>query len=175
MAIHFNQTTTDFKFKNRSKIKLWIKNVIEKQGFKTGKIYFTFSNDEELLKINQQFLSHNTYNYIITFDYCEKNTINGEIYISIERVVENAQKEKDRLHKAKLTRLQEEEAYHARLVRQKEKETIKQWWANPNASSVTLSPSSTSLTLLSETIIPKLPGVTYIGLAGCPPIKSGDI
>ncbi len=94
MAIHFNQTITDFKFKNRSKIKLWIKNVIEKQGFKTGKIYFTFSNDEELLKINQQFLSHNTYTDIITFDYCEKNTINGEIYISIERVVENAQKEK---------------------------------------------------------------------------------
>jgi len=48
---------------------------------------------------------------------------------------ENAQKEKDRLHKAKLFRLNEEEAYHARLVRQKEKETIKQWWANPNSSS----------------------------------------
>ena len=47
---------------------------------------------------------------------------------------ENAQKEKDRLHNAKLARLKEEEAYHARLVRQKEKETIKQWWANPTTS-----------------------------------------
>jgi len=96
MAIHFNQTPK-FKLNNTAKIKFWIKYVIEKQGFNLGKIYFTFCEDEELLKINQQFLNHNTYTDIITFDYCEKNKINGEIYISFERVIENAKKENELL------------------------------------------------------------------------------
>ena len=95
MAIHFNQTTPVFKLKNRSKIKNWIKFVIEKEGFKTGKIFFTFCTDEELLKINKQFLNHSTYTDIITFDYCEENIIHGEIYISFERVIENAKKENE--------------------------------------------------------------------------------
>lgn len=95
MAIHFNQTTPVFKLKNRSKIKNWIKFVIEKEGFKIGKIFFTFCTDEELLKINKQFLNHSTYTDIITFDYCEENAIHGEIYISFERVIENAKKENE--------------------------------------------------------------------------------
>ncbi len=94
MAIHFNFTITEFKLENRNKIKLWIKNVIQNQGLKLGKVYFTFCNDEELLKINQQFLNHHTYTDIITFDYCEEKIINGEIYISLERVLENSIKEK---------------------------------------------------------------------------------
>ena len=57
-----------------------------------GHLNFVFTNDETILKTNIQFLNHNTYTDIITFDYCEDNLISGDIIISTERVQENAKK-----------------------------------------------------------------------------------
>ena len=57
-----------------------------------GTIVFNFLSDNELLRINKEFLKHNTYTDIITFDYSEKKELNAEIFISIERVGENAKK-----------------------------------------------------------------------------------
>ncbi len=92
MAILFQNQNTKFKLCHKQSIKLWIKRVIEAEKKKLGHLNFVFTNDETILKTNIQFLNHNTYTDIITFDYCENNLISGDIIISIERVLENARK-----------------------------------------------------------------------------------
>ena len=92
MAISFHVQDIEFKLKNSSKIKIWIRKIIELEKRTQGQINFVFTNDEEVLSKNIQFLKHNTYTDIITFDYCEDKTINGDIIISIDRVEENAKK-----------------------------------------------------------------------------------
>lgn len=92
MAVSFQTQLIEFKLSEKGKLKSWIKTVIESEKKKQGEINFVFTSDEEVLKANVQFLKHNTYTDIITFDYCEENIINGDIIISIERVEENAEK-----------------------------------------------------------------------------------
>lgn len=92
MAILFQNQNTEFKLFHKQSIKLWIKRVIESEKKKLGHLNFVFTNDETILKTNIQFLNHNTYTDIITFDYCENNLISGDIIISTERVQENAKK-----------------------------------------------------------------------------------
>ena len=92
MAILFQNQNTEFKLFHKQSIKLWIKRVIESEKKKLGHLNFVFTNDETILKTNIQFLNHNTYTDIITFDYCEDNLISGDIIISTERVQENAKK-----------------------------------------------------------------------------------
>ena len=65
--------------------------IIEKEHLKTGNINFVFQNDEDIRKINVSHLSHNYYTDIITFDYSEGKVLNADIYISVERVIENAE------------------------------------------------------------------------------------
>ncbi len=92
MAIVFQSQDIDFKLKKGTSVKRWIKSIIEREGKKQGQINFVFTSDEELLKTNIQFLDHDTYTDIITFDYCEGNVVSGDIIISVERVRENAGK-----------------------------------------------------------------------------------
>ena len=96
MAITFqNQSdreAIEFKLQEPTKIKSWIKKIVEQEGKKLGQISFVFTTDEEILKTNIQYLNHDTYTDIITFDYCEGNIISGDIIISVERVKENALK-----------------------------------------------------------------------------------
>ncbi len=71
----------------------WITAVIKEEGFSEGDINYIFMNDEMLLEINKKFLEHDTYTDIITFDLSEEEKeISAEIFISTERVVENATK-----------------------------------------------------------------------------------
>src|SRR3989344_2759381 len=90
MPIQFSNNEITFNLKNKTKLKDWIKTVIEKEKLVPGELSYVFCDDESLLKMNQQFLDHNTYTDIITFDYREGKVVNGEIYISIERVRDNA-------------------------------------------------------------------------------------
>ena len=106
MAITFQNHGLKFVLKNKGKLKAWITEVIIKEPFltgekqtkkavqflKPGQINFVFTSDEEVLQANIQFLKHHTFTDIITFDYCEGNIVNGDILISVERVVENAKK-----------------------------------------------------------------------------------
>ena len=69
-----------------------IKTVTEKEKHKLGTINYIFCTDDELLEINIKHLNHNTLTDIITFDYTEGKTINSDIFISVERVLDNAQK-----------------------------------------------------------------------------------
>ena len=87
--IQFNYET-DFLLENESLISDWVKKVISDAGKKVGEINYIFCDDEYLHKINVEFLNHDDLTDIISFDYTMGNIINGDLYISTERVKENA-------------------------------------------------------------------------------------
>ena len=84
-------TETSFNLSSKRKYKTWLREIILSKNKKEGNINYIFCNDEHLLNINQKFLQHDTYTDIITFDYTEEGFISGDIFISIERVKENAE------------------------------------------------------------------------------------
>lgn len=90
MAIGFNVEEIKYNFKDKLVRKGWLKEVIKDAGKMIGEINYIIVSDEYLLQINQQYLKHDTYTDIITFDYCEDNKVSGDMYISIDRVRENA-------------------------------------------------------------------------------------
>ena len=71
---------------------LWLNEVIASEKFDCGDVNLIFVSDEKLLEMNQQFLQHDYFTDIITFDYSEDSVLNGELYISIDRVSENGLK-----------------------------------------------------------------------------------
>lgn len=77
------------KIKKR-KFSSWIKETIALEGRTLGVISFIFCSDDYLLNVNKQYLNHDFYTDIITFDYVENNVISGDIFISFDRVKENA-------------------------------------------------------------------------------------
>lgn len=87
--ISFNYES-DFKLHNEKELSIWISSVINSEGFKEGDINYIFCNDVYLLQLNQEFLNHDTLTDIISFDYTLGKEINGDIFISIERVLDNA-------------------------------------------------------------------------------------
>src|SRR5690349_21730740 len=92
MSIHFQSEKIDFKLKNQAACRAWIKEVISKEKKLLGELQFVFMNDEALLERNRQFLDHDYYTDIITFDYSEGKTVSGDILISTDRVIDNATK-----------------------------------------------------------------------------------
>ena len=89
--ITFNSETS-FTLKNQKKLVKWISDVISSEGFQVGEINYIFCDDVYLHKINQEFLNHDTFTDIISFDYTLGKEVGGDIFISIERVLENAEK-----------------------------------------------------------------------------------
>jgi rRNA maturation RNase YbeY len=87
--INFNYEL-DFKLDNESAYADWISKVINSEIKSEGDINFIFCDDNYLLEINQQYLKHDTLTDIISFDYSIGNELHGDIFISIERVRENA-------------------------------------------------------------------------------------
>lgn len=101
--INFQNEDIKFRLKNKTILKQWIGAVISGKKRKTGAITFIFCSDDYLIKLNKQYLNHNTFTDIITFDYSAEDTkkfplskgdrgISGDIFISIERVKENSAK-----------------------------------------------------------------------------------
>lgn len=80
----------DFVLENEQDYLHWIERVIKSEEKFVGDISFIFCNDEYLHKINLQYLSHDTYTDIISFDSTVGNTLQGDIFISTERVADNA-------------------------------------------------------------------------------------
>lgn len=68
----------------------WLANCVLVNNYKIGELNFVFCDDKYLLKLNQKYLKHNTFTDIITFDYSESKLLSGDVFISIERVRENA-------------------------------------------------------------------------------------
>lgn len=134
MAIQFS-CQTNYPLKSRTKIKQWIKQVIEAKGKKTGNITYIFCDDEYLLEVNKQYLQHDYYTDVITFDYVENDLISGDIFISTDRVRENAlafgSSETEELHRViihgalHLLGLKDKSEKEASQMRQAENETLK--------------------------------------------------
>ena len=81
----------DFELPNEDEISNWLSYVILTENKKEGDINYIFCDDDYLVEINQQYLAHDTLTDIISFDYSVGNELHGDIFISIERVRENAQ------------------------------------------------------------------------------------
>lgn len=92
MAIRFSVQDVHFELENEQNLKKWISDVVLRRGKAVGNISYLFCDDNYLLGVNRQYLNHDTYTDIITFDYVVGNLVSGDIMISVDRVGENAEK-----------------------------------------------------------------------------------
>jgi probable rRNA maturation factor len=104
IPVFFFEEDIHFKPKNKALIRDWIKRTIIAEGYKLKELNYIFCSDSYLIEINRQYLNHDTYTDIITFDNSESpRTVVGDIFISVERIRENALKfsgnETDELHR----------------------------------------------------------------------------
>ena len=91
IPVHFFSEDISYTLKQKASVRAWIKNTIVDEGYKLSKLNFIFCSDLYLLSINQKYLKHDTYTDIITFDNSEnKKEIAGDIFISLDRIRENA-------------------------------------------------------------------------------------
>lgn len=91
IAINFYTEDVSYTLKHKRGIRQWINDAIIAEGYQLDELSFIFCSDEYLLAINQQYLNHDTYTDVITFDNSEElKTITGDIFISIQRIQENA-------------------------------------------------------------------------------------
>lgn len=89
--VYFFSEDVKYTLKNKTVIRNWIKDTIVAEGYALEELNFILCSDEYLLVINKQYLNHDTYTDVITFDNSEElKTIVGDIFISIERIQENA-------------------------------------------------------------------------------------
>lgn len=102
-TISFQAESIKFSMPDKKVVKEWIKNTIAEESKSVGEVSIVFCSDEYLLKVNNEFLKHDFYTDIITFDYCEDDLVSGDLLISIDRVRENAEIQKglfiDELHR----------------------------------------------------------------------------
>ena len=91
MAINYFNEGIDMPQISKSKITSWVKEVAASYGKRCGEISYIFCDDEKILEVNRQFLEHDYYTDIITFDYCEEDVLNGDIFISLDTVASNAE------------------------------------------------------------------------------------
>lgn len=94
MSINFFTENVDLPVDNSQRLIKWITSVISNKNLKTGTINYIFCDDEYLLALNRQYLDHDTYTDIITFDYSKEGIVSGDIFISVDRVTDNAKKYK---------------------------------------------------------------------------------
>ena len=103
-TINFFQEDVKFKLEDKTSIRKWISSTARSEGFELVSLNYIFCSDEYLLKINQKYLEHNSYTDIITFDNSsEQSRIESDIFISVDRLLENAKRLKvpfnDELHR----------------------------------------------------------------------------
>lgn len=132
--IDFNYEV-DFELSDINYYSDWLSRVVVSESKMEGDLNYIFCDDEYLLGINQQYLNHDTYTDIITFDYCDGDTISGDIFISVGRVKDNAQEYsvsfEEELHRVMVHGLlhllgyKDKSDQDARLMREKENEKIK--------------------------------------------------
>jgi rRNA maturation RNase YbeY len=78
---------------NTAQVERWIRSVAADYGFSVGELNYIFCNDDKILAVNREFLQHDYYTDIITFDYTTRSRVNGDIYISLDTVQSNAEQE----------------------------------------------------------------------------------
>ncbi|WP_158975044.1 rRNA maturation RNase YbeY [Cellulophaga sp. L1A9] len=132
--IEFNYEL-DFELNKEPYYSDWLTRVIETEAKKLGNLTYIFCDDAYLLDINIKYLDHDTYTDIVTFDYCEGDVVSGDLFISIERVIENAKEYNvdflEELHRVMshgvlhLMGFKDKTDADAALMRKKEEEKIK--------------------------------------------------
>jgi rRNA maturation RNase YbeY len=93
VPVTFHKESVSFRLQDVRLHKQWIKSIVEGRQMELGDIAYVFCTDEHLLQMNQEHLQHDYYTDIITFDYTDGKTISGDIFISVDRVRENAKLE----------------------------------------------------------------------------------
>ena len=93
MPVYFHNEDVKLEV-NSSELSTWIKDAVNSFGFLVGDLNVIFCSDEHLKEINIKYLNHDYYTDIITFDYSEKTLINGDLFISTDRIKENSSKNK---------------------------------------------------------------------------------
>lgn len=89
--ISFHADNTPMPNIDLHKVEQWIKAVAAQHGFSVGELNYIFCDDEKILAVNREFLQHDYYTDVITFDYSTRTRVNGDIYISLDTVATNAQ------------------------------------------------------------------------------------
>ena len=89
--ITYNAEGVKFPKIKRRETTAWIRRVADTYGKKVGEVGYLFCDDEHILDVNREYLGHDYYTDIITFDYCEDNTLNGDLVISLDTVRTNAE------------------------------------------------------------------------------------
>lgn len=88
--IYYHQEDTSFGLKNKLSVRKWINHTIQTENKIPGDITYIFCSDQYILELNRSALDHDYFTDIITFDYCEENNVSGDLFISIDRVEDNA-------------------------------------------------------------------------------------
>lgn len=90
MKVNFFKEKTSVRISAQKRKKDWIKFTIEREGFHCGDLNYIFCSDQYLLNINREYLQHDYFTDVITFNYVEEKVISGDIFISIDTVKRNA-------------------------------------------------------------------------------------
>jgi probable rRNA maturation factor len=130
-SISFFEEGITYKLKYKTALRQWISKTILAEGFKLKELTYIFCSDNYLLQINQQYLNHDTYTDTITFDNSDiEKVIIGDIFISVERIRENAAKfniaETDELHRVIIHGALHLLGYKDKNAPDKEKMTLKE-------------------------------------------------
>ena len=88
--IRFHCEDISYTLPHKIATRNWLLKLIKSEGFQSQDINFIFTSDEYLLEVNKKYLNHDYYTDVITFDYGEGKTVGGDIFISLDRISENA-------------------------------------------------------------------------------------
>ncbi len=121
--ISFFTEDISYTIRNKKHLKKWITQSIENESLKCGDINFIFCSDKYLLEINENYLQHFDLTDVITFDYSENEIVSGDIFLSLERIRENArlfhQKTKDEIHRIMIHGVLHLMGYHDKKPKEK--------------------------------------------------------
>ncbi len=90
--IYFDSENIELPSLEWDKLKDWITSIIQSYHYQLGEISYIFCDDDKILEVNREYLNHDYYTDIITFDYCEEGVISGDLFISLDTVKSNAEK-----------------------------------------------------------------------------------
>ena len=88
--VSFYTQDTPFKYKGKRLASRWLSEVTSREGCRIGAVSIVFCSDPVILDVNRKYLGHDYYTDIITFDYCEEEVLNGDLFISVDTVCANS-------------------------------------------------------------------------------------
>lgn len=128
--IHFFLEVTNYRILNKNLIRVWLSEAISQENKRVGELNIILCNDDYLYKMNVDFLQHDAFTDIITFDYSDEDIISGDLFISINRIKENAKRfsitTKEELHRVIIHGVLHLCGYGDKKKSEKEKMTTKE-------------------------------------------------